>query len=75
MQLPRHSIATAGAARRNALEHLCRCYAMLTPREWVVMQLTMKGLRNKQIAAITVKIHKNNAMRKIGVSLAGRVRA
>jgi FixJ family two-component response regulator len=42
------------------------CYAMLTPREWEVMQLTMKGLRNKQIAAITVKIHKNNAMRKMG---------
>jgi RNA polymerase sigma factor (sigma-70 family) len=56
---------------QRSLDLVRRCYAMLTPREREVMQLTMNGLRNKQIAAqlqvseITVKVHRNHAMKKM----------
>jgi FixJ family two-component response regulator len=49
-----------------------RCYETLTPREREVMGLVVKGLLNKQVAGdlglseITVKIHRGNAMKKMG---------
>jgi FixJ family two-component response regulator len=56
-------------------------YDTLTPRESEVMKYVTKGLLNKQIAGemglaeITVKIHRGNAMRKMGAgSLADLVR-
>lgn len=48
-------------------------YATLTPREREIMELVTRGLLNKQVAAqiglseITVKIHRGNLMRKMGV--------
>src|ERR1044072_5226604 len=47
-------------------------YETLTPREQEVVALVTTGLMNKQIAAeigvteITVKVHRGNAMRKMG---------
>jgi len=56
-------------------------YATLTPREREVMAHVVSGLMNKQVAGliglseITVKIHRGNVMRKMGVrSLADLVR-
>lgn len=53
----------------------------LTPREREVMEAVVKGLMNKQIAyelgisEVTVKLHRGNVMRKMGVrSLADLVR-
>ena len=48
-------------------------FEMLTPRERQVLALVAAGLMNKQIAAeigiaeITVKIHRGNVMKKMGV--------
>ena len=57
-------------------------YETLTPREREVMGHVVSGLMNKQVAGlmnlseITVKIHRGNVMRKMGVrSLADLVRA
>jgi FixJ family two-component response regulator len=56
-------------------------YGTLSPREQQVMKLVVTGLMNKQVAGelelseITVKIHRGNAMRKMGArSLAELVR-
>src|SRR6516165_128889 len=56
-------------------------YETLTPREQEVVALVTTGLMNKQIAAeigvteITVKVHRGNAMRKMGAkSLADLVK-
>lgn len=64
-----------------ALSQLQERYASLTTREREVMQEVVKGLLNKQIAAeldvseVTVKVHRGNAMRKMGAkSLADLVR-
>lgn len=72
-------------ARREQLagmEPLQARYATLTPREREVMAHVVAGLMNKQVAAelgvseITVKIHRGNVMRKMGVrSLADLVRS
>ncbi len=66
------------SAARDSLD--CR-YATLTPREREVMAHVVAGLMNKQVAGvlnlseITVKIHRGNVMRKMGVrSLADLVR-
>lgn len=65
-------------AARGSLETR---YATLTPREREVMAHVVAGLMNKQVAGalhlseITVKIHRGNVMRKMGVrSLADLVR-
>lgn len=65
-------------AARGSLEAR---YATLTPREREVMAHVVAGLMNKQVAGalhlseITVKIHRGNVMRKMGVrSLADLVR-
>ncbi|RZA35946.1 MAG: response regulator transcription factor [Lysobacteraceae bacterium] len=57
-------------------------YETLTPREREVLALVVSGLMNKQVAGelglseITVKIHRGNVMRKMGVrSLADLVRS
>jgi FixJ family two-component response regulator len=61
----RRALAQAGA-------ELAARHATLTPRERQVMALAARGLMNKQIAGevgtseITVKIHRGNAMRKMG---------
>ena len=71
------------ARRQNddAFSHLRALYELLTPREREVMALVTEGLMNKQIAGrlnvseITVKIHRGNAMGKMGArSLAELVR-
>jgi FixJ family two-component response regulator len=56
-------------------------FESLTPREQEVITFVTAGLMNKQIAAeigvseITVKVHRGNAMRKMGArSLADLVR-
>ena len=65
----------------NAVSSLRALYELLTPREREVMALVTAGLMNKQIAAqlnvseITVKVHRGNAMGKMGArSLAELVR-
>lgn len=51
---------------------LRKCYAALSPREREVMEYVAQGLLNKQIASqldlteITIKIHRAQAMRKMG---------
>jgi len=56
----------------NAVSSLRALYERLTPREREVMALVTAGLMNKQIAAqlnvseITVKVHRGNAMGKMG---------
>jgi FixJ family two-component response regulator len=64
-----------------ALSKVRASFASLTPREQQVIALVTSGLMNKQIAAklgvseITVKVHRGNVMRKMGVrSLAELVR-
>ncbi len=66
----------------HSIADLTAHYESLTPREKEVMAFVTKGLMNKQIAGemglseITVKIHRGNVMRKMGVrSLADLVRA
>jgi FixJ family two-component response regulator len=62
----------ARRAQRQSRRDLAERYASLTARERQVMALAARGLMNKQIAAelgtseITVKIHRGNAMRKMG---------
>ncbi|ASW02590.1 response regulator transcription factor [Paraburkholderia aromaticivorans] len=59
------------AANRSVAD-LRRCYESLTSREREVMAFVAAGLMNKQIAGelnlseITVKIHRGQAMRKMG---------
>ena len=59
-------------ARIQAGAELAARHAALTPREREIMALAARGLMNKQIAGevgtseITVKIHRGNAMRKMG---------
>jgi len=69
----RHDMAARGSLEAR--------YATLTPREREVMAHVVAGLMNKQVAGalhlseITVKIHRGNVMRKMGVrSLADLVR-
>jgi FixJ family two-component response regulator len=56
----------------RSVADLRRCYESLTPREREVMAFVASGLMNKQIAGelnlseITVKIHRGQAMRKMG---------
>lgn len=64
-----------------ALDDLRTSYQTLTPREREVMSHVVSGLMNKQVAGalglseITVKIHRGNVMRKMGVrTLADLVR-
>jgi FixJ family two-component response regulator len=81
--------AVAGAIERDAqrrtdaatLDDVRAHYATLTPREREVMAHVTSGLMNKQVAGliglseITVKIHRGNVMRKMGVrTLADLVR-
>jgi FixJ family two-component response regulator len=54
-------------------------YASLTPRERQVMTLVASGLMNKQVAhklaisEVTVKVHRGNAMRKLGAKSVARL--
>lgn len=77
------AIERDAASRRDAdaLSTVRTAYASLTPREREVMRHVTAGLMNKQVGAllglseITVKIHRGNVMRKMGVrSLADLVR-
>ena len=67
--------------REQELSGLVSAYATLTAREQQVFPLVTAGLMNKQIATklgvseVTVKVHRGNAMRKMGArSLAALVR-
>ena len=67
--------------RADQLERIKQRFETLTPREREVMVHVTAGLMNKQVAAqlgvseITVKIHRGQAMRKMGArSLADLVR-
>jgi FixJ family two-component response regulator len=54
-------------------------YALLTPRERQVIALIASGLMNKQVAnelsisEVTVKMHRSNAMRKLGAKSVARL--
>ena len=72
---------SARREREQALSGVVSAYETLTAREKEVFPLVTSGLMNKQIAAklgvseITVKVHRGNAMRKMGArSLAALVR-
>ena len=59
------------AAERNAARRLLD---FLTPREFEVMQLVIRGMLNKQVGAElgvaekTVKVHRGRLMQKLGVT-------
>ena len=59
------------AGERNEARHLLD---LLTPREFEVMQLIIRGMLNKQIggelgvAEKTVKVHRGRLMQKLGVT-------
>lgn len=63
----------AARSERDHTGELRRRFDLLTPREREVCGLVVSGLRNKQIAARlgtaekTVKIHRGQVMRKLGV--------
>lgn len=68
-----HSLERDEATRRQRAElgEIQARYDTLTPREREVIDLIMRGMRNKQSAAelgiteITVKVHRHNAMQKM----------
>jgi FixJ family two-component response regulator len=70
-QSRRQEIAQIGKLRER--------YALLTPRERQVMALVASGLMNKHIAnelsisAVTVKMHRSSAMRKLGAKSVARL--
>jgi FixJ family two-component response regulator len=67
----RQEIAKTGALRER--------YALLTHRERQVVALVASGLMNKQVAnelsisEVTVKMHRGNAMQKLGVKSAAKL--
>ncbi|NPT53741.1 response regulator transcription factor [Paraburkholderia elongata] len=69
-----HALASDEERREasRSVADLRRCYESLTAREREVMAFVVAGLMNKQIAGemglseITVKIHRGQAMRKMG---------
>ena len=76
------AVAVERALRRSAeqrrqkaiRDEARRLLELLTPREFEVMQLVIRGMLNKQIAAElgtaeqTVKIHRGRVMRKLGIT-------
>ena len=60
--------------KRQVFDRIQARFDLLTPREQEVISLVSSGLMNKQIALklaiseITVKVHRANAMRKMGTS-------
>ncbi len=61
-------------AQMRIIDCLLKRYTSLTPREREVMQLVSQGMLNKQVAhalsisEVTVKLHRGNMMRKMGVA-------
>jgi len=59
--------------REERTHDLCSRFGTLSPREQEVMALVTAGMMNKQVAAelgireVTVKVHRHNIMKKLGV--------
>src|SRR5512133_2238429 len=74
--LARSSRAARSQQRRRAAERneARRLLDLLTPREFEVMQLVIRGMLNKQVggelgvAEKTVKVHRGRLMQKLGVT-------
>jgi FixJ family two-component response regulator len=69
--LARSAVQRRRSAERNEAQRLLD---LLTPREFEVMQLVVRGMLNKQIAGElgtaekTVKVHRGRMMQKLGVA-------
>jgi FixJ family two-component response regulator len=71
-----HALRRSAEQRRRAAERYeaRRLLDLLTPREFEVMQLVIRGMLNKQVggelgvAEKTVKVHRGRLMQKLGVT-------
>jgi FixJ family two-component response regulator len=76
LQCVRNALIRSAEQRRRGAEknEARRLLDLLTPREFEVMQLVIRGMLNKQIAAElhiaekTIKVHRGRVMQKLGVT-------
>jgi FixJ family two-component response regulator len=76
LQCVKRALMRSAEQRRRSAERneARRLLDLLTPREFEVMQLVVRGMLNKQIAAElgtaekTVKVHRGRMMQKLGVA-------
>ena len=75
LQCVERALARSAEQRQHDIEKTAvRCLLdLLTPREFEVMQLVVRGMLNKQIASElgtaekTIKVHRGRVMRKLGI--------